>query len=129
MESGIETSEEFKGITFVLCCICAIAIFWVLAGISLMVFVTSHWLVSFMLFWWIILTVWMIFRIFDTWDWFYRKLFHWKMFWVGHTELDKNGQAMIPCKRCGHRFLSYEHYAGDGGYCYDSLCETCEEQV
>lgn len=52
---------------------------------------------------------------------------HAKLSLFGDKKFRENGYAYIPCKQCGKKFKSYEHYDYDypGGYCYDSLCEKC----
>jgi hypothetical protein len=47
-------------------------------------------------------------------------LFHLKMYWIGDKEYEKCGSGLIPCKGCGHYFLSYQHFDW-----YDQYCEWC----
>jgi hypothetical protein len=46
---------------------------------------------------------------------------HFKLTYWGDDKYEKNGGAVIPCKRCGALFRSFDHF----DY-YDALCEWCE---
>ena len=52
----------------------------------------------------------------------YSRLYHLIIGFFGCSTL-KNGSGIIPCKRCGEKFVSYCHYEGGWGshdiYCYD----------
>jgi hypothetical protein len=53
-------------------------------------------------------------------------MFHFKLLWVGDKVFEKNGEMIIPCKKCGKPILSRVHYDSDFGYNYDSECEKCQ---
>jgi hypothetical protein len=47
-------------------------------------------------------------------------LLHFRLFWFGDKEYEKNGGGVIPCRECGRLFQSWEHF----DY-YDDVCEWC----
>jgi hypothetical protein len=49
------------------------------------------------------------------------ELLHFKLRWFGDKEMDKHGNAMLPCRRCLKPFLSYCHFHDD----YNQYCHDC----
>jgi hypothetical protein len=46
---------------------------------------------------------------------------HFRLCFFGDKTYEKHGGGIIPCKKCGRLFQSWEHF----DY-YDALCEWCE---